>query len=93
MVRALLPEAIRAFLRKAAASVFRVRGSVLCGGDSCVTRHMAGKSATSRTFAENQDQQVRLDKELAQANEAVTSAFGSLCDEIAIAAKNGNGGG
>ena len=88
-----LPETIRAFLRKAVASVFRVRGSVLCDGELCVTRHMAGKTVTSRTFAENQGQQTELNRQLVRANEAATGTFSSLCDEIAIVAKNGNGGG
>ena len=93
MVRILLPEAIRSFLRKAVVSVFRVRGSVLCEGDACVAKHMSGKSATSQAFAENQNQQIRLDRELVRANEAANVAFGSLCDEIAIVAKNGSEGG
>lgn len=91
-MKAPLPEAIRAFIRKAVTAVFRVRGSVLCDGESCVSRHMAGKSAVSRTLAENQHQQSELSKRLTAANRDVQAAFRTLCDEISIAAKNGNGG-
>ena len=91
-MKASLPETIRAFVRKAVASVFRIRGSVLCDGESCVSRHMAGKSIASRALAENQHEQSEWSEKLAAANRATQSAFRTLCNEISIAAKNGNGG-
>ena len=87
-----LPEAIRAFIRKAVATVFRVRGSVLCDGESCVSKHMSGKSVVSRTLAENQHRQSELREKLAAANRSTQIVFRTLCDEISLVAKNGNGG-
>lgn len=72
-------------------SLFRVRESVLCEGGGCVAKHMAGRSASSKAFARTQGEQSECSKKLVAANRAAQEAFGALCDEIAVVAKNGNG--
>lgn len=74
-------------------AVFRVRDSVLCDGELCVTKHMTGKSEVNRTFAENQHHQNEWNAKLQRANKGAKDVFGTLCDEIAVIAKNGNGNG